>query len=250
MYILIIPGFGIISHVLSRFSKKPIFGAVGMIYAMISIGVLGFIVWSHHMYIVGLDIDSRAYFTAATIIIALPTGVKIFSWLATIYGGKLHYYTPFMFALGFLILFTFGGFTGIILANASIDVALHDTYYVVGHFHYVLSLGAVLSIFAAFYYWVGKITGYHYNEKWALIHFWVFLIAINIVFMPMHFLGLNGMPRRISDYPDGYIGWNHYMTYGSILTVLSVLLFLYIVSSTIFVNKKYVIAPQTLTKFN
>jgi len=250
VYILIIPGFGIISHVLSRFSKKPIFGAVGMIYAMISIGVLGFIVWSHHMYIVGLDIDSRAYFTAATIIIALPTGVKIFSWLATIYGGKLHYYTPFMFALGFLILFTFGGFTGIILANASIDVALHDTYYVVGHFHYVLSLGAVLSIFAAFYYWVGKITGYHYNEKWALIHFWVFLIAINIVFMPMHFLGLNGMPRRISDYPDGYAGWNYLMSFGSILTVISVLLFLYIVSSTIFVNKIFIMSPQSLRRFN
>jgi len=250
VYILIIPGFGIISHVLSRFSMKPIFGQVGMVYAMISIGVLGFIVWSHHMYIVGLDIDSRAYFTAATIIIALPTGVKIFSWLATIYGGKLHFYAPFMFALGFILLFTFGGFTGIILANASIDIALHDTYYVVGHFHYVLSLGAVLSLFAAFYYWIGKITGYHYNEKWALIHFWTFLIAINIVFMPMHFLGLNGMPRRISDYPDGYAGWNNYMSYGSILTVISVFLFLYIVSSTIFVNKIYITSPQSLRRFN
>jgi len=189
VYILIIPGFGIVSHIVSRFSLKAIFGQVGMVYAMISIGILGFIVWSHHMYVVGLDIDSRAYFTAATIIIALPTGVKIFSWLATLYGGKLHYYAPKMFALGFILLFTFGGFTGIILANASIDVALHDTYYVVGHFHYVLSLGAVLSLFAGFYYWVGKITGYNYNEKWALIHYWTFLIAINIVFKPMHFLG-------------------------------------------------------------
>lgn len=250
VYILIIPGFGIISHVLSRFSKKVIFGQVGMVYAMISIGVLGFIVWSHHMYIVGLDIDSRAYFTAATIIIALPTGVKIFSWLATIYGGKLHFFAPMMFALGFLILFTFGGFTGIILANASIDVALHDTYYVVGHFHYVLSLGAVLSLFAGFYYWIGKMTGYHYNEKWALIHFWTFLIAINIVFMPMHFLGLNGMPRRISDYPDGYIGWNHLISYGSILTFLSVILFLYIVSNKIFINKKFVLNPHALKTFN
>jgi cytochrome c oxidase subunit 1 len=187
VYILIIPGFGVISHVLSRFSQKPVFGQIGMIYAMISIGILGFIVWSHHMYIVGLDIDSRAYFTAATIIIALPTGVKIFSWIATLYGGKLHFNAPMMFALGFILLFTFGGFTGIILANASIDVALHDSYYVVGHFHYVLSLGAVLGLFSAFYYWIGKISGYNYNEKWAKIHFWTFLIAINIVFMPMHF---------------------------------------------------------------
>ena len=228
-----------ISHIISRFSQKVIFGQVGKIYAKISIGILGFIVWSHHKYVVGLDIDSRAYFTAATIIIALPTGVKIFSWLATLYGGRLHFTTPKMFSLGFILLFTFGGFTGIILANASIDVALHDTYYVVGHFHYVLSLGAVFSLFAAFYYWIGKISGYHYNEKWGLIHFWTFLIAINIVFMPMHFLGLNGMPRRISDYADGYLGWNHLKTYGSILTAISVILFLYIVSSTIFINKKY-----------
>jgi len=201
------------------------------------------------MYIVGLDIDSRAYFTAATIIIALPTGVKIFSWLATIYGGRLHYYAPMMFALGFLILFTFGGFTGVILANASIDVALHDTYYVVGHFHYVLSLGAVISLFAAFYYWVGKITGYNYNEKWALIHYWTFLIAINIVFMPMHFLGLNGKPRRISDFADGYAGWNNIMTLGSILTVISVLIFKYIVSNTIFINKKYYLSSKKLQLF-
>lgn len=249
VYILIIPGFGIVSQIVSRFSLKPIFGQVGMVYAMISIGVLGFIVWSHHMYVVGLDIDSRAYFTAATIIIALPTGVKIFSWIATIYGGKVHYKAPMVFAQGFIILFTMGGLTGIILANASIDVALHDTYYVVGHFHYVLSLGAVLSLFAAFYYWIGKITGYNYNEKWALIHFWVFLIAINIVFLPMHFQGLNGMPRRIPDFADGYAGWNHIMSYGSILTVLSVFLFLYIVSNTQFINKKYYLAPVNYSKF-
>jgi heme/copper-type cytochrome/quinol oxidase subunit 1 len=198
------------------------------------------------MYVVGLDIDSRAYFTAATIIIALPTGVKIFSWLATLYGGKLHQYTPKMFAKGFILLFTFGGFTGIILANASIDIALHDTYYVVGHFHYVLSLGAVLSLFAAFYYWIGKMTGYNINEKWGQIHFWAFLIAINIVFKPMHFLGLNGMPRRISDYADGYAGWNNIMSLGSILTVISVFLFLYIVSNTLLIDKKYYLSPIRL----
>jgi cytochrome c oxidase subunit 1 len=221
-----------------------IFGQVGMVYAKISIGILGFIVWSHHMYVVGLDIDSRAYFTAATIIIALPTGVKIFSWLATLYGGRLHFSTPMMFAIGFLLLFTFGGLTGIILANASIDVALHDTYYVVGHFHYVLSLGAVLSLFSAFYYWIGKISGYNLNEKWGHTHFWTFLLAINIVFMPMHFLGVNGMPRRISDYADGYAGWNHFKTLGSILTVISVFLFLYVVSNTIFTTKKWYILPS------
>lgn len=249
VYILIIPGFGIISHIISRFSLKSIFGQVGKVYAKVSIGILGFIVWSHHMYKVGLDIDSRAYFTAATIIIALPTGVKIFSWLATLYGGKIHYEAPMMFALGFLLLFTIGGLTGVILANASIDVALHDTYYVVGHFHYVLSLGAVISMFGAFYYWIGKMTGYNYNEKWALIHFWTFLIAINIVFFPKHFLGLGGKPRRIPDYPDGYLGWNHFMSLGSILTVISVFLFLYIVSNTIFINKKYYIAPVKFSKF-
>ena len=173
--------------IISRFSLKAIFGAVGKIYAKISIGILGFIVWSHHKYLTGLDIDSRAYFTAATIIIALPTGVKIFSWLATKKGGHIHLKVPMVFALGFILLFTFGGFSGIILANASIDIALHDTYYVVGHFHYVLSLGAVLSLFAGFYYWIGKISGYSFNDKWAFIHFWVFLISINIVFMPKHF---------------------------------------------------------------
>ena len=249
VYILIIPGFGIISHIISRFSIKPIFGMVGMVYAKISIGILGFIVWSHHMYVVGLDIDSRAYFTAATIIIALPTGVKIFSWLATLYGGKIHYKAPMLFALGFILLFTFGGVTGVILANASIDVALHDTYFVVGHFHYVLSLGAVLSMFGGFYYWIGKITGYNYNEKWALIHFWVFLIAINIVFFPMHFLGLQGLPRRIPDFADGYIGWNEFMSLGSIMTLISVLIFLFIVSNKLFINKKFKLKPSKYSKF-
>jgi len=201
-----------------------------MVYAMLSIGLLGFIVWSHHMYSVGLDVDTRAYFTAATMIIALPTGIKIFSWLATLYGGLLHYLTPFLFSLGFIFLFTIGGFTGVILANASIDLALHDTYYVVGHFHYVLSMGAIYALFAAFYYWIGKITGYQYNEILALIHLIIFTIAINIVFFPMHALGLSGMPRRIPDYADGYANWNNIMTFGSILTIISVLIFLYLVS--------------------
>jgi cytochrome c oxidase subunit 1 len=234
VYILILPGFGIISHLVSRFSLKSVFGVVGMVYAIISIGLLGFIVWSHHMYTVGLDVDSRAYFTAATMIIALPTGIKIFSWLATIYKGSglNHLYTPFNFALAFIFLFTFGGVTGLVLANGSIDLALHDTYYVVAHFHYVLSLGAIYALFGAFYFWVGKITGYHYKEKYGLVHFWVFTIAINLIFLPMHGLGLSGMPRRIPDYPDLYLAINQFMTVGSFLTFLSLLVFFYLVPLT------------------
>jgi cytochrome c oxidase subunit 1 len=227
VYILILPGFGIISHVVSRFAMKPVFGSIGMVYAMMSIGLLGFIVWSHHMFAVGLDVDTRAYFTAATMIIALPTGIKVFSWLATLYGGKLNFYTPFLFSLAFLLLFTFGGFTGVILANASLDLALHDTYYVVGHFHYVLSMGAIYALLAAFYYWIGKISGFQYLEKWGIIHFLVFTIAVNIVFFPMHALGIAGMPRRIPDYADGYLNWNSFMTIGTFLTFLSLFLFLY-----------------------
>lgn len=205
-----------------------------MIYAMISIGILGFIVWSHHMYQVGMDVDTRAYFTAATMIIALPTGIKIFSWQATLYGGNIHYYVPLTWCLIFLMLFTFGGFTGIILSNSSLDIAFHDTYYVVGHFHYVQSLGAVVGMFAGFYYWIGKISGYHYNEKWAYIQLVIFTIGVNQVFFPMHMLGQAGMPRRIPDYPDGYLGWNNIITQGSCFTFISVILFLYIVTFTIF----------------
>jgi cytochrome c oxidase subunit 1 len=239
VYIMILPGFGIISHVVSTFSKKPVFGYLGMVYAMVAIGFVGSVVWAHHMFVSGISVDTRAYFMTASMVIAVPTGVKVFSWLATMWGGSIEFKTPMLWAIGFIMVFTIGGVTGIVVASAGIDQIVHNTYYVVAHFHYVLSLGSVFAIFAGFYYWIGKMSGHQYPEFWGKAHFWVTFVGVNITFFPMHFLGVAGMPRRYPDYPEAFAGWNFVSSIGSYISGLGVLIFIFVVYRT-FTSKEHV----------
>ena len=243
VYIMILPGFGILSHVVSTFSKKPIFGYLGMAYAMVAIGVVGFVVWAHHMYTVGLDVDTRAYFTAATMVIAVPTGIKIFSWIATMWGGSIRFTVPMLWAIGFIFLFTVGGVTGVVLANAGMDLQLHDTYYVVAHFHYVLSLGAVFALFMGMYYWMGKMSGREIPTWAGYVHFWTTFVGVNLTFFPQHFLGLAGMPRRYIDYADGFAEWNLISSIGAYISFASTLFFVIVVIYTLVAGRKAAANP-------
>ncbi|WP_310533826.1 cytochrome c oxidase subunit I [Novosphingobium sp.] len=238
VYIMILPGFGIISQIVSTFSKKPVFGYLGMAYAMVAIGVVGFIVWAHHMYTTGLSVNTKMYFTAATMVIAVPTGIKIFSWIATMWGGSMEFKSPMIWAIGFIFLFTLGGVTGVVLANGGVDDNLHDTYYVVAHFHYVLSLGAVTSLFAGFYYWFPKMSGKMHSEFLAILHFIVFFIGVNMIFFPQHFLGLEGMPRRIPDYAQAFAYWNYVSSVGYAITAASIGIFFVNIAYAFIAGKK------------
>ena len=243
VYILILPGFGIVSHIVSTFSKKPIFGYLAMAYAMVAIGFVGFIVWAHHMYTVGLSFDLRAYFIMATMVIAVPTGVKVFSWIATMWGGSIEFKVPMLWAIGFIFLFTVGGVTGVVLSNAAVDYSFQDTYYVVAHFHYVLSLGAVFSIFGGYYYWFEKMYGIKYNGFLGGLHFWLMFIGVNVIFFPQHFLGMQGMPRRYIDYPEGFHFWNLVSSWGYVITIFGVLVFLIMLVEAFVRRRKGVANP-------
>ncbi len=238
VYIVVLPGFGLISHIIATFSKKPVFGYLPMVWALIAIGVLGFVVWAHHMYTVGMSLTQQSYFMLATMVIAVPTGVKIFSWIATMWGGSIEFKTPMLFAFGFLILFTIGGVTGVVLSQAGVDRAYHDTYYVVAHFHYTMSMGAAFCIFAGIYFYLGKMSGRQYPEWAGKLHFWMFFIGVNVTFFPQHFLGRQGMPRRYIDYPDAFALWNKVSSYGALLSFASFVFFIGIVLYTLMAGRR------------